>query len=378
MGTINLSAGNLTLDTGLRVQDGAKIVVDTGGNYGGDIIIDTGNPIFIDAPGVIIASPNDSPGTGNDGGNISIDTRNPILIVDPGGIILDPPKDSPGTGNDMPGGTISINAEAIIIRRNIPGTARNDRLVGTPNDDVIIGLAGNDTLFGAANDDSLFGGLGNDLLYGGLGDDDLFGGIGNGNDTLFGLAGEDDLFGGLGNDILNGGFGDDDLFGETGNDRLVGEAGNDDLIGGAGNDLLAGGTGNDELFSGVGRDTLFGGAGRDEFIFSRTSGRDRIQDFVPIQDEILLNRLSFGLRSVVGSGFSVASEFAIVNTNIDAGNSVAKIVYNRVSGALFYNANGSLGGLGQTGELLAILTGAPSLNRGNFEIIGSLADEVFD
>lgn len=263
--------------------------------------------------------------------------------------------------------------------RTIIGTARNDRLVGSPNHDIIdiiVGLAGNDTLIGLAGDDELFGGLGNDISNGGLGDDDLFGSAGN--DTLAGAAGGDDLFGGTGNDFLNGGLGNDDLFGQNGNDRIAGGAGNDDLIGGAGNDLLFGGTGNDELFSGVGRDTLFGGAGRDEFIYSRTTGRDRIQDFVATQDEILLNRLSFGLTSVVGRGFSVANEFAIVSTNIDAGNSVAKIVYNRVSGSLFYNANRSLAGFGQTGELIATLTGAPSLNRGNFEIIGSLSDVVFD
>jgi Ca2+-binding RTX toxin-like protein len=308
------------------------------------------------------------------------------FLIDVGNVSLD--------GEGRAGGTISIKAVGIVALDNIQGTAGNNRLVGTANKDVIAGLAGNDTLFGLANDDSLFGGLGNDILSGGLGEDDLFGGLGNdilnggageddlfgstGRDILIGLAGEDDLFGGFGNDVLNGGFNDDDLFGDPGNDRIVGEAGNDDLIGGAGNDLLIGGAGNDELFSGVGRDTLFGGLGRDEFIFSRTTGRDRIQDFVATQDEILLNRLSYGLASVVGRGFSVANEFAIVSNNLDAGNSVARIVYNRVSGSLFYNANRNLGGFGQNGELIATLTGALSLSRGNFEIIGSLSGEIFD
>ncbi|MCU0533441.1 MAG: hypothetical protein MUD14_06055 [Hydrococcus sp. Prado102] len=270
-----------------------------------------------------------------------------------------------------------LNLDAIVLNnddgRTIIGTARNDRLVGSSLEDTIAGLAGNDTLFGLAGEDDLFGGLGNDIFYGGLGGDDIFGGAGN--DTLLGLAGEDDLFGGVGNDILLGGFANDDLFGEIGNDRMYGEAGNDDLFGGAGDDLLVGGAGNDELFSGPGRDTLLGGIGRDEFIFFRTTGRDRIQDFVPTQDEILLSRLSFGLRSVVGRGFSVNSEFAIVNNNVAAADSIAKIVYNRVSGVLFYNANQNLPGLGQNGELLAILAGAPSLNRGNFEIIGGLTDD---
>ncbi|NJM85867.1 MAG: calcium-binding protein [Hydrococcus sp. RU_2_2] len=369
MGTINLNAGDLTLrDTGLRVRDGAKISTENP-NDGGHITIDTGN-LIIGAPGVIIASP----GTGNYGGNITIDPGNPIVIDAPGGIIIEPPNDSPGTGNDGAGGTISINTEGdfIIARANILGTAENDRLVGSPAKDVIIALAGNDTLFGLADNDSLFGGLGNDLLYGGLGEDDLFGGAGN--DTLLGLASEDDLFGGAGNDILNGGLGDDDLFGESGNDRMAGSDGNDDLFGGPGNDILVGGTGNDELFSGRGRDTLVGGAGQDEFIFLRTTGGDRIQDFVPTQDEIELDRVTFGLNSLIGDGFSVQGEFAIVNTNLAAANSVARIVYNQASGALFYNANQSVAGFGQTGELLAILTGAPRLSRGDFEIISGISE----
>ncbi|MCU0534483.1 MAG: hypothetical protein MUD14_11385 [Hydrococcus sp. Prado102] len=93
---------------------------------------------------------------------------------------------------------------------------------------------------------------------------------------------------------------------------------------------------------------------------------------MPIQDEIVLGRASFGLRSVRGQGFSVRSEFAIVNTNLAAANSVARIVYNQVNGALFYNANQSVAGLGQTGELLAIFAGAPNLLRGDFEIIAVL------
>jgi Ca2+-binding RTX toxin-like protein len=242
----------------------------------------------------------------------------------------------------------------------IIGTARSERLVATANEDVIAGLAGNDTLIGLAGDDYLFGQSGNDIINGG--------------------SGEDELFGSLGNDFLVGGIGDDDLFGENGNDRIAGGDGNDDLFGGSGRDVLVGGTGEDELFSGIGRDTLFGGAGEDEFIFLRTTGGDRIQDFVPTQDEIELDKISFGLRSVINDddddGFSVQSEFAIVNTNIAAANSVARIVYNQVNGALFYNANQSVAGFGQTGELLAIFAGAPRLNSGNFEIVLGIAEII--
>jgi Ca2+-binding RTX toxin-like protein len=251
-----------------------------------------------------------------------------------------------------------MSAEEIVILSNIRGTAGNDRLVGTSAQDTITGLAGNDTLIGLAGRDNISGNDGNDRLTGGDGNDILFGD--SGNDQLVGSTGNDQLVGGTGNDNLNGGSGRDNISGNDGNDRLTGGGGNDVLFGDSGNDFLVGGTGND---------FLVGGTGRDEFVFFRTTGGDRISDFVPTQDEIKLGKTSFSLRSVVGDGFSVRNEFAIVNTNLAAANSVARIVYNQVNGSLFYNANQSAAGFGQNGELLATLVGAPDLNRGNFEII---------
>ncbi|MBW4677184.1 MAG: hemolysin, partial [Desmonostoc geniculatum HA4340-LM1] len=61
-------------------------------------------------------------------------------------------------------------------------------------------------------------------------------------------------------------------------------------------------------------------------------------------------------------GFSNANDFQITNL---AGTSTATIVYDSVSGQLFYNQNGSAAGFG-SGGLFATLTGAPTLTASDF------------
>lgn len=114
----------------------------------------------------------------------------------------------------------------------------------------------------------LDGGPGKDRLTGGAGDDVLEGR--RGNDSLWGKGGDDTLKGGAGKDVLHGGAGNDRLLGEAGADRLAGAAGNDTLTGGKGNDILS------------------GGAGADTFVFRKGDGKDRITDFNPDQDRLLI------------------------------------------------------------------------------------------
>jgi Ca2+-binding RTX toxin-like protein len=205
-------------------------------------------------------------------------------------------------------------------------------------------------------------------LYSGLGNDSLVGG--EGNDSLVDGAGNDTLIGGNGNDALSGG---------VGNDSLVGGAGNDSLVGGEGNDSLDGGAGNDTLVGGLGNDSLVGGLGSDRFVYSSEEyapgnlvfGVDVIADFETGNDKIVLDVHNFGsLGSAVGTGLSMASEFAIVTSDADAASSIAEIVYNSVNGNLFYNPNGSHPGFG-TGALFATLVDAPTFVATDIEIIHS-------
>ncbi len=164
------------------------------------------------------------------------------------------------------------------------------------------------------------------------------------------------------NDVING---------QGGNDKIDGKSGNDYLRGGIGNDTLIGGTGNDTLVGGAGNDVLTGSAGADRFLYNTsaafnrsTIGVDRISDFNKSQgDKIVLDKTTFGaIASTPGNGFSNTSDFKITSS---AATSTAKIVYDAVSGQLFYNQNGSAAGFG-SGGLFATLTGAPTLTASDF------------
>lgn len=203
------------------------------------------------------------------------------------------------------------------------GEDGNDSLEGRTGADTLLGGDGNDTLRGSEGRDDLQGGDLSDSLYGGTGADTLSGDAGR--DTLFGSEGNDLLRGGVGNDELNGGTGRDSLSGDIGNDRILGNAGNDTLDGGLGddslfggsgadaltgffgNDLLVGQKGNDTLTGGSGDDTLRGGAEADTFVFLTLHGTDRIEDFNPLEDQLLFSQI---LTDGLTGGAAIVRAFA--------------------------------------------------------------------
>ncbi|HYX13087.1 MAG TPA: hypothetical protein VE944_01705 [Nostoc sp.] len=171
-------------------------------------------------------------------------------------------------------------------------------------------------------------------------------------------------------DVINGQGGDDIINGNSGNDLLRGGTGNDTLIGGAGDDTLVGGAGNDVLTGGEGVDRLL--YNTDAPFNSTDVGLDSISGFysgffaaTTQSDKIVLDKATFNtITSVAGIGFSNESDFEITSS---AGTSTATIVYDPVSGQLFYNENGSTAGFG-TGGLFVTLTGAPILKASDFII----------
>ncbi|MDD1425861.1 M10 family metallopeptidase C-terminal domain-containing protein [Dolichospermum sp. ST_sed9] len=160
-----------------------------------------------------------------------------------------------------------------------------------------------------------------------------------------------------------GGNGADSLFGNALNNRLDGGAGNDTLAGGLGNDTLVSGTGNDQfVFNGI---SAFGAV---------ANGVDTITDFATTDKLVLSKTVFTALTSVVGAGFSVASNFAAVAVanNDLAGSNNALIVYNKTTGSLLYNQNGSAAGFGTGGEVANIFssgTTTPVLAASNFIVI---------
>lgn len=164
-----------------------------------------------------------------------------------------------------------------------------------------------------------------------------------------------------------GGFSNDNIIGNNVANNLKGNAGKDTILGGAGNDTLAGGSDND---------TLNGGYGQDRFHYDMGKafqvgifGIDRIADFQSGIDRIILDQTTFNaIRSLVGVGFQISSEFAVVASDTQAASSIAAIVYSRGTGNLFYNQNGSSAGFG-TGAQFAVFSGIPNLTATDFSIV---------
>ena len=126
---------------------------------------------------------------------------------------------------------------------------------------------------------------------------------------------------------------------------ITGTAGNDTLIGRNGQvDTLVGGAGDDVLYGGTGNDTLTGGTGADKFVFASalngTSNVDTITDFTSGTDKILLDDVIFtgltvnaALTNFVSGGTAAANPAATA--------AAPTILYNTVTGALLFDADGT-------------------------------------
>lgn len=274
---------------------------------------------------------------------------------------------------------------------NLFGSAFNDRLTGSAAANRILGGDGNDTITGGAGTDTLDGGAGSDVYVvtvlgdkvaaeisdtGASGVDELrFTAAANSTLTLLaGDTGLERIAIGTGTGatavttattVLNvdatAGANGLTITGNAGANRLSGTAFADRVEGGLGNDVLLGGAGSDTLVGGSGNDTLTGGEGADEFLFNfapnATNNRDRIADFDPTQDVILLSRaVMAGLGTTLGTLSESAFRSGAGITT--AGDATDRIIYNSTNGALYYDSDGT----GRAAAVqLADLSGLPSL-----------------
>ncbi len=207
----------------------------------------------------------------------------------------------------------------------------------------------------------------------------------SGNDAdnvLFGMSGDDALFGGSGNDRLNGGTGIDWVEGGAGNDTYYVDSAGDkvtetsfggtmdrvyttvsytlaahvenlyssgttsiSLTGTTRNNTIYGNSGANKINGGYGNDILKGGLGKDAFIFntklSSKSNLDRIKDFNVKDDSVYLDKAIF---KKLGSGSmsspkKLSSSFFTVGDKAKDGNDY--VIYNKSTGVLSYDADGS-------------------------------------
>lgn len=125
-----------------------------------------------------------------------------------------------------------------------------------------------------------------------------------------------------------------------------GSAGNDTIKGGSGKDKLGGGAGDDILWGQGGNDTLTGGAGRDVFVFNTNPGKgniDKIADFsVKGQiDSLWFDHTVFktlGKGSVLKPGKLNKAFFTTGDKALDGND---HLIYNKSTGALFYDPDGT-------------------------------------
>lgn len=152
-----------------------------------------------------------------------------------------------------------------------------------------------------------------------------------------GLATDDTIFGISVRDVINGG---------AGGDLLAGFGGNDRLIGGTGDDRIFGGDGNDTLRGGRGLDHLYGEDGNDRFEFTRPNdGMDTIYWFsnsAGDNDALRFKADAFGAlgRGADGLGIVLAKHFQS-SFSPDAATADARFIYERDTGFLFYDADGT-------------------------------------
>ncbi|MBF9195111.1 calcium-binding protein [Microvirga sp. BT290] len=132
-------------------------------------------------------------------------------------------------------------------------------------------------------------------------------------------------------------------FGTPGNDVLKGDNGVNGIPGFGGNDTIYGYGSNDAIMGGAGNDKLYGGSGSDHFRFdTRLNAKtnvDKIMDFKPNEDIIELARSPF---SKVGKAGAVLKEAAFY-AGTKAHDKDDRIIYDKKTGSLYYDADGKGG-----------------------------------
>jgi Ca2+-binding RTX toxin-like protein len=137
------------------------------------------------------------------------------------------------------------------------------------------------------------------------------------------------------------------------------------LAGTTGNDLIDGRGGNDTLWGKAGNDVLTGGSGRDTFVFdtklNAKTNVDRIVDFNVADDTIRLENAVF--TKLTKTGALSSSNFV---TGSAAKDSNDYIVYNKSTGALSYDADGSGSG---AAVRFAVIANKVALTAADFIVI---------
>ena len=221
--------------------------------------------------------------------------------------------------------TVGAGLDTLSSIENLMGSDFNDKLTGNTKNNTLTGAAGNDVLNGNAGADTLIGGLGNDNFTIDNVGDVVSENLAEGTDKIsskvtYTLPANVENLTLTGTLAING----------TGNNLA------NSIVGNTAANVLGGGTGNDKLDGGLGSNTLTGDAGKDIFKFTTTGHIDTITDFVVVDDTIQFENAVF--TSLATAGTLTADKFRVGANTLDANDFV---IYNKVTGALLYDADGS-------------------------------------
>lgn len=247
------------------------------------------------------------------------------------GVIVDMEK---GTATD-PWGFL----ETFKNIERIKGTQFADKMYGSAGADEFRPLGGNDTIDGRGGIDT--------IRY----DRDFQKSGGNHRVKV-------DLEAGTATD----GFGNKDKLIKI--ENVIGTEKGDELKGSSAANELQGRGGNDKIYGGLGKDTLIGGGGEDKFVFDTKPASDNvdtISDFNVSDDTIWLDKDIFAKAGKVGD---LASAAFYVGTK--SHDDTDRIVYDKTSGKLFYDADGDGSG---AAVQIALLSKNLKLTAADFDII---------
>jgi hypothetical protein len=314
------------------------------------------------------------------------------------------------------GGTGAQNLTGNALAQTLIGNAGDNLLVGVGGADAFYGLGGNDTYVVDSADDQVieYTGQGNDTVYAMAGyaltagqEIEVLSAYDQAGTAPLALAGNafaQTIIGNAGANLLDGGDGADSLYGLGGDDTYFADSAGDQVIEGAsggtdvvyartgyvlaagqeievlsafdqtgtgaqnltGNALaqtLIGNAGDNLLDGGGGADALYGLGGADSFAFTTALGggnADLVVGFTHGTDRIALDDAIF---AGIGTATFNANAFA---TGTAAADGDDRIVYDNLTGQLYYDADGSGAG---AQVLFATLNGAPNLTASDFLVI---------
>jgi Ca2+-binding RTX toxin-like protein len=243
----------------------------------------------------------------------------------------------------------ALNGTGNNLNNIITGNNYNNVLDGGTGGDHMRGLAGNDTYYvdNASDvvDESLTGSTGIDTVV---------------SSISFSLANTTRVFGAVERLTLTG----------TAAINGTGNALNNVIVGNSAANVLSAGAGHDMLYGSLGNDTMAGGAGNDVFVFhtapNAATNRDTITDFANVSGNNDTLYLDNAIFTKLGGGAVHALNPAFFRAGAAAADANDYIVYNKATGALFYDVNGSgAGGAVQ----FATLINKPTLTASDFVVI---------